>query len=138
MDDAIRSGASRLELVLTSEAGQERAEALAFQLLERRLVACATLLPGRSLYRWRGRIEYEAEVLLLLKTEASRLGALHAALLELHSYETPEWIHWSAASGGDYAVWLVEQLRSDSNTAISPDAASPVPAATPGDGAPTG
>jgi periplasmic divalent cation tolerance protein len=138
MDVSSRTGESRLELVLTSEAGQERAEALAHQLLERRLVACATLLPGRSLYRWRGRIEHETEVLLLLKTTAAQLAALHAALLELHSYETPEWIHWSAASGGGYALWLAEQLRPESNAGISPDAASPAPAATPGAGDPAG
>lgn len=138
MDDASRSGESRLELVLTSEADQERAEGLAHQLLERRLVACATLLPGHSLYRWRGRIEREMEVLLLLKTEASRLEGLEAALLELHSYETPEWIHWAAASGGGYALWLTDQLQPDSKAGISPDAASPAPAETPGGGAPAG
>jgi periplasmic divalent cation tolerance protein len=128
--NAAPGGDTRLELVLTSEASQERAEMLAQTLLQRRLVACATLLPGRSLYQWRGRIEHETEVLLLLKTGADRLAALHHALLELHSYETPEWIHWSAASAGGYAAWLAEQL--------SPDAASPAPAATPGDGGPTG
>jgi periplasmic divalent cation tolerance protein len=123
MKDESRFSESSLELVLTSEASQERAEALAHQLLERRLVACATLLPGRSLYRWHGRIEHEAEVLLLLKTEKARLAALQTALLELHSYETPEWMHWSAASGGGYALWLAEQLRPDSQSGISPDAA---------------
>lgn len=49
MKDESRFSESSLELVLTSEASQERAEVLAHQLLERRLVACATLLPGRSL-----------------------------------------------------------------------------------------
>jgi periplasmic divalent cation tolerance protein len=128
--DPAGSGDRRLALVLTSEGGQERAEALARQLLERRLVACATLLPGCSLYLWQGRIDQEEEVLLLLKTEPGRLAALHAALLELHSYETPEWIHWSAASGGGYGAWLAEQL--------SPGGGPPAPAATPGDGARAG
>ena len=138
MDDASRACENSLELVLTSEDSQERAEHLAHQLLERRLVACVTLLPGRSLYRWRGRVEQGTEVLLLLKTKASQLRALHAALLELHSYETPEWIHWNATSGGGYALWLREQLLPDSNAGISPDAVSPAPAATPGDGDPAG
>ena len=122
--------AKRLELVLTSEADRERAEALARRLLERQLVACATLLPGHSLYLWRGRIENEAEVLLLLKTAPERLTALRKALLDLHSYETPEWIHWSAASRGGYAAWLSDQLN--------PDAPSPAPEARPSDGAPAG
>ena len=37
-------------------------------LLDRRLIACGTLLSGaRSLYRWEGKIADEAEVVVLLK-----------------------------------------------------------------------
>jgi periplasmic divalent cation tolerance protein len=119
-----------LELVLTGEGSPERAEALALALLERRLVACATLLPGRSLYRWQGRIENGPEVLLLLKTHPRNLEELRRVLHELHSYETPEWIHWSARTEGAYAAWLGEQLI--------PGGGPPAPAGRPGGGAPAG
>ena len=99
-----------LELVLTSEADSERAEALARALLERRLVACASLRPSRSLYHWQGKIETGSEVLLLLKTHGARLAELRAVLGQLHSYTTPMWIHWSAASEGDYGRWLLDEL----------------------------
>jgi periplasmic divalent cation tolerance protein len=119
-----------LMLVLTSEATAERAEALALALLERRLVACATLLPGTSLYHWRGRIERGEEVLLLLKTRAEQLESLQSAMEELHGYETPEWIHWPAATDGGYAGWLLDQL--------TPSGAPPGPAEKPAGGDPTG
>jgi periplasmic divalent cation tolerance protein len=119
-----------LELVLTSEGSPERAEALALALLERRLVACVSLLPGRSLYRWQGRLENGSEVLLLLKTHPERLDELRRVLHKLHSYETPEWIHWSASTEGPYGAWLAEQL--------SPGAGSPDPEARPGAAAPAG
>jgi periplasmic divalent cation tolerance protein len=119
-----------LELVLTSEGTPERAEALALALLERRLVACASLLPGRSLYRWQGRLETGAEVLLLLKTHPDQLDELRSVLHELHSYETPEWIHWSASSEGAYGAWLAEQL--------SPGAGPPDPEGRPGAAGPAG
>ena len=99
-----------LELVLTSEADLERAEALARALLERRLVACVSLQPCRSLYHWQGGIENGSEVLLLLKTHGERLPELRRLLGELHSYETPMWIHWMAASEGGYAEWLAAEL----------------------------
>ena len=108
-----------LQLVLTTEAGPDRAQALATQLLERRLVACVSLLPVQSHYRWQGRISCSEEVQLLLKTSLERLEDLRQAVLELHSYETPEWIHWPAASGGAYAQWLLESL--------SPDVGPPAP-----------
>ena len=99
-----------LELVLTSEADLERAEALARALLERRLVACVSLQPCRSLYHWQGGIENGSEVLLLLKTHGERLPELRRLFGELHSYETPMWIHWRAASEGDYGRWLAASL----------------------------
>ena len=99
-----------LELVLTSEADGERAEALARTLLERRLVACVSLQPCRSLYHWQGAIENGSEVLMLLKTHPEQLGRLREALGALHSYATPMWIHWSASSDGSYAQWLRAEL----------------------------
>jgi periplasmic divalent cation tolerance protein len=100
-----------LSLVLTTEASPERAEALALALLERRLVVCVSQFPVRSQYHWQGRLERSEEVQLLLKTTPERLAALHQSVLELHSYSTPEWIHWQARSTGAYAAWCIEQVR---------------------------
>ena len=100
-----------LALVLTTEASRERAEALALALLERRVVACVSLLPVQSHYRWQGRLERAEEVQLLLKTSPELLEDLRAALTALHSYETPEWIHWQATTAGAYGTWCHEQLE---------------------------
>jgi periplasmic divalent cation tolerance protein len=97
-------------VVLTSEATAEQAETLARSLLERRLVVCASLLPVRSLYHWQGKLECGAEVKLLLKTTPAHLEALHHGLLELHSYQTPEWIVLSGSTRGGYGQWLEELL----------------------------
>jgi periplasmic divalent cation tolerance protein len=119
-----------LHLVLTSEASQEQAEALAAALLELRLVVCVSLYPVHSHYRWRGRLERSEEVQLLLKTTPELLLPLHSALLELHSYDTPEWIHWPAATSGAYGLWCEAEL--------SPGVRPPDGSGTPGDGDPAG
>lgn len=106
-----------IALVLTTEANPDRARALAATLLERRLVACASLLPVQSHYRWQGGITADEEVQLLLKTSPEQLEPLRLALQELHSYETPEWIHWTARTAGGYGQWISES--------ISPDAGPP-------------
>ena len=121
-----------LALVLTTEADRDRAEALALALLERGLVDCASLHPVLSLYRWQGRLERSEEVQLLLKTSPERLEALRHALGELHSYDTPEWIHWQASSEGPYGRWLLQQLP------LSPGGGPPAPAGTPGGADPAG
>ncbi|MFN9869927.1 MAG: divalent-cation tolerance protein CutA [Cyanobacteriota bacterium] len=118
-----------LELVLTTEADQQQAEAMAALLLERGLVACVSLVPVRSLYRWQGRIERNEEVQLLMKTTPECLHALETAVRELHSYEIPEWIHWHASAGAPYGPWCAGEVA-----ALSPDAAPSAPAVSPGDG----
>jgi periplasmic divalent cation tolerance protein len=102
-----------IRIVLTTAANPEEAAALAHTLVEERLAACATLLPGaQSIYRWKGEIESSTETLLLLKTGTEQLAALEARLLELHSYETPEFLVLKVdASSHPYMDWLQENLR---------------------------
>ncbi len=100
--------ATAVILALTTEADAERAEALAQQLLERHLAACVALTPLTSLYRWQGAIERSSEVQLLIKSRADQLAELEAAVHCLHSYATPEWLHWPASAGAAYGQWLMQ------------------------------
>src|SRR5437016_13266141 len=78
-------------VVLTTLANDADARALVTALVAARLVACGTLLPGaRSIYRWEGQLTEEAEVVVLLKTDASTWAALCAAVPERHPYQVPE------------------------------------------------
>ena len=98
-------------VVLTTVSNSDEAVALIRTLLERRLVACGTLLPGsRSLYRWNGKVADEEEVVVLLKTRAARLDALEAAFAELHPYNVPELLALPVAAGlGKYLGWIEEE-----------------------------
>lgn len=91
------------------------ADAIAAALVEARLAACATALPGaRSTYRWQGRVEQAQEVLLMIKTTRERLDALTARIRALHPYELPEVIAVEAAGGlAPYLQWVAEQSRDD-------------------------
>ena len=78
--------ASGLVLALTTEANAERAQQLAEALLERHLVACVSIHPVQSFYRWEGSLQTSHEVQLLMKTSAQHVDALRLAVSELHSY----------------------------------------------------
>ena len=119
-----------LRLVLTTEADQIKADALAEQLITRRLAACITLMPVQSCYRWQGKIERAQEVQLLIKTSSDRLEELLSALEALHSYDTPEILQMAAQAGAAYAAWALG--------ALSPDAASSALEARPGNEHPAG
>ena len=104
-----------LRLVLTTEADQSKAEALAEQLIKGRLAACVTLMPVQSCYRWQGEIERSQEVQLIIKTSPQRLEQLLASLEASHSYDTPEILHLAAQAGAAYGAWALEALSSDAS-----------------------
>lgn len=77
--------------VVISNCPPDQAEPIAEALVVERFAACVNLLtPVRSIYRWKGAIERETEVTLLIKTSAERLDACLARLRTLHPYEVPE------------------------------------------------
>src|SRR5437667_10743445 len=95
-------------VVLTTLANDADARALVTALVAARLVACGTLLPGaRSIYRWEGQVTEEAEVVVLLKTDASRWDALCAAARARHPYQVPELLALPVARGLEQSLsWL--------------------------------
>ena len=95
-------------VVLTTVASDEEAVTLVRELLDRRLIACGTLLPGaRSLYRWQGKVADEREVVVMLKSRSARLDALRAAFEELHPYKVPELLALPVESGLEkYLEWI--------------------------------
>jgi periplasmic divalent cation tolerance protein len=102
-----------MRVVLTTTATVGDVAALARTLVEERLAACASLLPGlHSLYRWQGAVEEAEETLLLLKTSAENTEALEARLHALHPYETPEFLVLDQISASaPYLNWLLDSLR---------------------------
>ncbi len=84
------------------------AEAIATELVGRRLAACANLrAPCTSLYHWRGAIERAEEVPLVLKTRADLFPQLAEAVRALHPYETPAIMAEAlVATNDDYAAWI--------------------------------
>ena len=95
-------------VVLTTLASEEEAVALVRALLDRRLVACGTVLPAaRSLYRWEGKVADEREVVVLLKTARERLADLERTFEELHPYRVPELLALPVEAGLDrYLGWI--------------------------------
>jgi periplasmic divalent cation tolerance protein len=100
-------------VVLTTLGSERDAIKLVRTLLDARLVACGTLLPGaRSIYRWHGAITEESEVVVLLKTESAKWDALAAAVRAQHPYEIPELLAVPVEHGLDrYLSWLSGEVR---------------------------
>ncbi|HNX41284.1 MAG: Divalent-cation tolerance protein CutA [Candidatus Aminicenantes bacterium ADurb.Bin508] len=89
----------KVVLGMVTVPSREVGERLSSLLVERGLAACVSLLPSLvSTYRWRGKVEREEELLLLIKTRGERVEELRLALKENHPYEVPEMLFFDAHS----------------------------------------
>ncbi len=102
---------SGVVVVLVTAPSSDVAASLVRTLVERRLIACGTILPGAtSIYRWDGAIEEANEVQLVLKTAAERVEALTGAMAQLHPYENPEVVVLPAVGGSErYLAWVLAE-----------------------------
>ena len=83
------------------------AAAVAGQLLDEGLIACANLLPIRSLYVWNGERAEGRECAALMKTRADLLDAAVARLEAIHPYDAPAISGWLCdTTGGSMRDWL--------------------------------
>lgn len=88
------------------------ADAFARGLVERGLAACVNLVPVTSVYRWKGAVEEDPEVLLVAKTRAGRVPGIERVLADEHPYDVPECVvlapdHVEAG----YLEWLLLETR---------------------------
>jgi len=99
-------------VVLTTLSNEAEARSLVTALVDARLVACGTMITGaRSIYRWEGDVTEESEVVVLLKTDATKWVALEAAIRERHPYEVPELLAVPVRYGLDaYLSWLRSEV----------------------------
>jgi len=71
------------------------------------LAACVNRVAGvRSLYRWDGQLQDDAEVLLVIKTTAGRYGEVEGLIAGQHPYALPEVLALPVVAGSArYLDW---------------------------------
>jgi periplasmic divalent cation tolerance protein len=99
-------------VVLSTCATEEEAAKLARVLVEARVAACVTMVPGaRSVYRWQETVESAAECLLIIKSSRPLFEPLRQALEKAHAYDVPELLALPVVEGSaNYMNWLEGQL----------------------------
>ena len=84
----------------------DKADAIADQLVAEHLAACVNLSFVRSVYRWQGEVQHDAEVTLWIKVSSARVDNLRARLVELHPYELPEVLVFDADKEHSLAAYV--------------------------------
>jgi len=93
-------------------ADRAEAETIARDVINRRLAACANILPGvHSIYRWNGAIEQADEAAAIFKTTLAQAETLMTRIAALHSYDTPCVVTWPIDKLlSPYADWVEDSV----------------------------
>lgn len=89
---------------------KEEAEKLIEHLVEKRLVACASIFPAvESIYRWEGKVEKQVETKVILKTRETHFEAISDYIKKHGSYDVPEVLQVSIEKGSpEYMKWVLD------------------------------
>ncbi len=99
-------------IVITTYADESNGEKIIDALLAERLAACVQVMPITSFYRWQGKMNRDAEKLVLIKTKTSLYTKVQESILANHAYDTPEIIQVPITNGfPGYLDWIFGACR---------------------------
>jgi periplasmic divalent cation tolerance protein len=90
----------------------EEADKVSQVLLEMELIACAKKLPVESMFRWKGSLQEDDEVLVMFESIEENFDKVNAEIKKLHSYET--YVFFSIPVGRttpEVEKWLKETVK---------------------------
>lgn len=106
-------GLGQYLLVYSMFPSEESAAHVASEVINKKLAACANLLPGaRSFYWWDGQVQDNRETCMVLKTTKAQWKALEMEIRTLHPYDIPGIVALPIESGNeDYLNWIAKETK---------------------------
>jgi len=79
------------QVVIMTASSSAEAEKIAEALVSEGLAACVNMIETcRSVYRWKGKVVKDSEILMLAKTHTAKFDEIERRVSDLHSYDVPE------------------------------------------------
>ncbi|KAL6645244.1 hypothetical protein ACP70R_016852 [Stipagrostis hirtigluma subsp. patula] len=100
-------------VVYVTVPNREAGKKLSQSIISEKLAACVNIVPGiGSVYWWDGKVQTDAEELLIIKTRESLLDALTEHVKANHEYDVPEVISLPISGGNTkYLEWIKNSTR---------------------------
>lgn len=107
-------------LIYITAGGIDEARSIARELVTSRLAACANIIDNvNSLYWWKGEVQEDREVILILKTREALVPRLVEKVKSMHSYECPCIVSFPIAGGNPaFLEWIGAETRQDGEAAL--------------------
>ena len=105
----------KFQVILNTCPDKASAEKIATSLVENKLCACVNIVPGiESVYYWKGKIEKDQELLLVIKSTENAYPLIEKHILDIHPNELPEIIAVSIDNGlPEYLSWINKNTNTD-------------------------
>jgi len=128
---AVAGNGKDLMVVVTSVGTEEQALDVAHALVRARRAACVNIIPNvHSVYRWKGRVCDDGEMLLIVKTRAANFESVRETIHRVNTYELPEVLAYRVdwASPG-FSNWIEKMTVAPRRgpRAVKPKAAAAKP-----------
>ncbi|MFH1849662.1 MAG: divalent-cation tolerance protein CutA [archaeon] len=98
-------------VVYMTAGNREEAEKIARGLLDKRLIACANIMPVDSMYWWQDKISHEPEFAIICKSTEGKFSEIQDEVKRLHSYDLPCIESWKAEASREYADWVAKEVK---------------------------
>ncbi|KAF0911241.1 hypothetical protein E2562_008002 [Oryza meyeriana var. granulata] len=100
-------------VVYVTVPNREAGKKLSQSIISEKLAACVNIVPGiESVYWWEGKVQTDAEELLIIKTRESLLDALTEHVKANHEYDVPEVIALPITGGNTkYLEWVKSNTK---------------------------
>lgn len=99
-------------LIFTTFHKKGDAQKIGKALLAQRLIGCYNLFPIESAYWWKGKIENDKEILMILKTKAANFKKIESYIHKHSGYEVPEITAVKASQvNRPYLDWLESEIK---------------------------
>jgi len=108
---------SKLSVFYVTINTHEGASKLASVLLDKKLIACCNIIgnaqnPITSIYTWKGKVENDSEVLMMIKSRTELLPEIVKTVKENHPYDVPEVIALPILGGNpEYITWVLDNTK---------------------------
>ena len=102
-----------VSLIFATIDNEPDARKIAHILVEEQIVACVNIISNiDSVYRWKGNIEEEKEIILLAKTVDENVNKAIARIKEFHGYEIPDIIAIPISAGlEEYLEYVIRETE---------------------------
>ncbi|MCL7410546.1 MAG: divalent-cation tolerance protein CutA [Methanosarcinaceae archaeon] len=93
-------------VVYITAGNADEAKKIAYALVSNNLAACVNMHPINSVYVWGGKVEYDSEIAMFIKTTSDKFDEISDMVHSIHSYDLPCVISWEIKGDEDYLDWI--------------------------------